>query len=238
DLATEGNADLLLHLRGMSMIADLVGAKVFIDFGKELLDRRLPTGAGRPRLGIHHDGRGVNQVAPDERQDAQECTRRIAPRIGDDLRFAQLASMELAEPVDRSLEQIGRGMLGAIDLAIRCRIAQAKIRRDVDHLETLAYCFGGERRPDALRQARDYDLRASGQFLAVQLFERRQINPRQVTINPGHFAPGIVLRCEQRDLDEWMPGKDAYRLDPGIARGPQNGNFDPVVRAHRYSSTR
>ena len=95
DVAPERGADLLLHLGNVAMVADLVGAKVLVDLGEELLDLRLPPRAGGARLGVDHDRGRVDQVAPDERQNAEQRAGRVASGIGDQPRLAQFVAMEL-----------------------------------------------------------------------------------------------------------------------------------------------
>ena len=44
DFPPQRKSDLLFNFRGMAMITNLVSAKVFIHFGKQLFDCSLPPG--------------------------------------------------------------------------------------------------------------------------------------------------------------------------------------------------
>src|SRR5260370_7819748 len=67
DIAAERGADFLFHLRDMAMIADLVGAEIFVDLGKQLLHRGGPPRSAGARLRVYHDRRWLDQVAPNDR---------------------------------------------------------------------------------------------------------------------------------------------------------------------------
>src|SRR5579859_3358824 len=100
------------------MVADLVGAEILVDLGEELFDGGLSARPGGAGFGVDHDRRWIDEVAADERQDAEQRARRIASRIGDDTRLAQFTAMELTEAVYRFLEQVGRRMVCAVGRAV------------------------------------------------------------------------------------------------------------------------
>ena len=72
DFAPQRGADFLLHFRRMAMIPDFVRAEIFVDFGEKLLDRSLTPSPRRARLGVDYDGRRIDQIAPNKRQQAEQ----------------------------------------------------------------------------------------------------------------------------------------------------------------------
>src|SRR5208337_2991080 len=114
DVAAERGGYFLFHLGDVAMVADLVGAEILVDFGEQLLDRRRAARAGRARLRIDDYRRGLDQVAPDKRQQCEQRAGRKTSGVRDHARLAKFMAMELAQPVNRLLEEIWRGMLDAV----------------------------------------------------------------------------------------------------------------------------
>src|SRR5260370_36926177 len=83
DIAAERGADFLFHLRDMAMIADLVGAEIFVDLGKQLLHRGGPPRSAGARLRVDDDRRWLDQVAPNDRRYGEQRPGRKASRRGD-----------------------------------------------------------------------------------------------------------------------------------------------------------
>ena len=217
------------------MRSDAVRPEVFVDLGKELLDVGGAARAGGARLRVDYDRPRIDQIAPNQRDQSEQRPGRIASGIRHDSRLAQLAHMELAEAVNRFLEQRGRGMLGAVNRAIDGRVLEAKIRRQVHHFDPAGDQLGDHRGAGPLRQARDGDLGTADEQVRPQLLERGQIDPGQMAVYLGNLAPGVVLGGERGQLDERMRGQDAHGFNSGIAGSTQHCRFDPAVRRHRGS---
>ena len=118
DFASERGADLLLDLGHVAMVADLVGAEVFVDLGEQLIDRRSAARAGGARFGVDDDRRRLDQIAPDERQQREQRAGREASGDWPPGAPREALPMEFAQAVHRLLEQLRRGMLDAVGGAV------------------------------------------------------------------------------------------------------------------------
>jgi hypothetical protein len=175
--------------------------------------------------GVGGDGRARrDQVAGEERQQAEEHGRWVAPRIGDDARGAHALARELRQAVRR-----GRGR--RVQGAVQGRVPRPQVRREVDHLGA-----GSARVSDPLGRG------AVGEGAEDErgVAERRVVGADEGDLAPpnaGALAPPLAGRREG-ELQARVRRGERAELAPGVAARAEDPyrnlmHFECILFRHR-----
>lgn len=94
-----------LNLHHVAVIADLVGLEVLVALGEMVLGLGFTPRPADSARGVDDDVRRIDEPRH-ERNDAQSRRRRVAARVCDHLRGADLVAEQLGQAVDRVLEVV------------------------------------------------------------------------------------------------------------------------------------
>ena len=139
----------------------------------------------------------LDQLALGERQQREKHGRGVAARTGDEPRGLDLFRVMLGQAVDRALQKMRRAMLAAVPFGVDGRIAQAKVRRHVDHLHPLGE-LGDLAMGCGMRQPakRHVDL---APIHLVGGDERRQVEGRKMREDLRERLAGVALGDQRGD---------------------------------------
>ena len=144
--------ELLLDLGPVAVALGLVGEGVLGHRGEvDGVVAAAPVAGGA----LHRRDVGLGeQAAFGERRQGEQARGRVAAGRGDQLRLAQLVPVELGEPVDGALEQLGGAVL-AVPALVGGQVAQAEVGGEVDDEDAEAAQRGDGRRGGAVRVGDD-----------------------------------------------------------------------------------
>ena len=196
-LAQRDDGQLLLDLGDMAVATDAVRRDALVDLAEEQVRLGLATGARDAALGVDHEV--ADQAGPRERRQGQQGRGRVAAGRADDRdrcvdQGLELGAMELRQPVDRVVEEVGPRMLEAVPARVVVRVAQAEVGAEVDD---------GGARPRRDRRRPACPCRGGGPGRPRRLGRRR-----------GFRKPPLPEMPRPR----WSPGNSALSVSAVVAR--------------------
>jgi hypothetical protein len=115
----------------MPVSLDAVGLEVVRRLGEKKSHLLLAPRAETPGFAVGDEMRGVDDSRLEEGQEAQLHGGRIAAGFADDSGLPDRGTVDLGEPVDRFLEEVGAGVRHAVPLSrTRCDPSTGNRRRD------------------------------------------------------------------------------------------------------------
>ena len=204
--------ELLLDLGGVAVARHPVGVDVLVD-GHEvgLLGGGAP-GARHARLGVDDDV--LDQPCARQRREREQRRGRIAAGVGDQRGAADLLAVQLGQPVDGLVEQLGRLVLAVPPLVHR-RVAQAEVGAQVDDAHAPLAQRADQRRGGAVGVGDDRGVDV-GVAVEVELLEleRHPVVRVEIVEPPADVAArGDRLQLERRVAVEQPRGQRAR--EPG-----------------------
>src|ERR1022692_1525998 len=133
DLLVRDLGKLLFDLGKMPMFRHAVRTDALVALGKEIIGLDLAARAGHAAQTRDHDTAKIDRLLSHEREKRQQNTCRVTARRRDQLRAANLVTINFRQSVDRSPEQFRRGMIVAIKFFVNLRVAQPEIRAEIDN---------------------------------------------------------------------------------------------------------
>jgi hypothetical protein len=222
-------AKLLDRLGMVAVPGHAIGLEVVRGFGEQQADLRLAPGARRARLAIRDQVLAVDHARFEERDEAQLDRRRIAPRVADDARLADLVAMELRQPVHRFLEQVGARVLQLVPLLEQRDVADPEVGREVDHLHVGVHQLARLRHRHAVRCREEDDI-AGFEIRRVGCGERELVVlAAQAREHVDHPRTRFAARRDRAYVGLGMRCQDSEELDPGVAGAADDADLDHCV---------
>ena len=188
--------ELLLDLGDMPVATDAVRRDALVDLAEEQVRLGLATGARDAALGVDHEV--ADQAGPRERSEGEQRRGRVAARRADDRdrcvdQGLELGAMELRQPVDRVVEEVGPRMLEAVPARVVVRVAEAEVGAEVDDGGARGGEIGGDLRARAVGECQEdrVEVPAPGPRTPASRTSRLRVSPG----NSESSVRAVVARC-------------------------------------------
>jgi hypothetical protein len=234
-LASRGERQLLFDLGDVAVPAEAVRADALVDLAEQHLGLEVPTRARHAALGVHDEV--ADEPGARQRGERKERGRRIAAGRPDDGdrridESGQLLAMELRQPVDRLVQEVGTRVLEAVPARVVGWVAQAEVGSEVDDRRA----GRDDVRHEGCRRAM-----GKGEEGGVDVGEHRadgEVRRRQMRMVAGDRVVVSVAPGEPDDLDVRVAGKEPDELGPDVAGRPDDPDADAPRPAVRLSAAR
>ena len=155
---------------------------------------------------------GATRPAAERGSQRQDRGRRVAARIGHDLRSSDLAGVDLRQAVDGALEVARARVVDLIPLAILLHVAQAEVGTDVHCPDAVVQDGTQALRAGGMRQGREDEVDAAGQVLGD-----RQVDGAEMGDGLTKSLAGGAPACDRGYLHLGVAVQDARKLHAGVA---------------------
>ena len=225
---------LLLDLGDVAVAADAVRLHALVDLAEHQVRLGLATGARDAALGVDHEV--ADQPGARERRQGEQGRGRVAAGRADDRdrrvdQRLELGAMELRQPVDRVVEEVGPRMLEAVPARVVGRVAEAEVGAEVDDRGAGGDEVGGDLRPGAVGECQeDTAIRRGGmlrrRIVEVSAWRRCGWTPVDGVV--------VAVPADQPDqFDVRVPGEQPDQLATDIPGRPDDPDADPARPACR-----
>src|SRR5262249_53578931 len=153
---------------------DGVGTDALVALDKQVIQFRFAARPADAAERIGNDAGRFNEPGLQQGNYRKQNARGIATRGGDQCAILYLGAIDFRQTIDRKLEQIGGGMLVAIEFVVFGGAFDAKISAQIDDLAAKLEQRNGKLRSHAMWQSQENDLRSFGQQLRVGFAETQR----------------------------------------------------------------